>query len=360
MKVEGTYSVCLLLLVACTGGQTGQDDTGGSPCPHQPESIPPETDVRGVIPLEAALAVEGTYVSPLVWSDGDETTTDPADDEVTVGLAYEDGPARLDACGRPQIEMSVQISTRDSGIEEHETVWMDTYPLVPDPIISPEFGITLPSYSRVSLSLGSGPVYAGVYAYEVPSGIIPTGSITVDAANDRYAYFPAREVDCIGATDPSALNPSPEGILNFLNGLSPEDFAWQGPGILPDRVRFRVDAPGCDEFGIGRVPVVTEVTFPGSDPIVLIGELTLAHRAEDPEVAAFLLSSNFTGSLEPPSVMLGDGSSCSVGAVNLALQAVRLPSEETPFDVIQASTHVGCAEDGPPVPPNEIPPPTEF
>jgi len=316
-------------------------------CPFEFTSIEPDVEDNGVVPLEVALAVEGTYVSRLVVTDGDDDpANDAPDDEITVRLSYEGGPARHDPCGHPQIEMAVEVKTRDGGIDERATSWMPTYPLVPDPSYSPETGITLPSYARASVGLSKGSVWMGALVYDVPSGITLDGSLAIivahdNPATDRYSYFPGMPADCIGS-DPSTLNPTPEHIVSFLNDLPPDAFPWQSPDLVPERVQFRVAAPGCDEFGIARVPIVTEVTVDGAPPIELAGELTLPHHVEDPEIASFILSSFFQGSPEP--LPLPDKSSCVEGVAGLSVQGVRLPSDEAPFELIGATNAVDCVE----------------
>jgi len=339
MKVDATSTLCFSLLVACTGGQTGQaDDTGGpeaGPCLQAPEAIAPEAYVAGVVPLEVALAVEGTYVSPIAWSTGGSPN-----DEATVRLAYEGGPARFDHCGfSAQIEMAVELSTRTSGIEERATGWMATYPIVSDPSYSPESGITLPSYMRATFGLSNTPVEAIMGAYDLPNGVVVSGSIIVDFEDN--GFFPANLLECV----PPKLNPSPESLVSFLNGLSPGDFAW--PDIVPDRVTFRAGAAGCDEFGIARVPLLFEVALGDADPAEGSGELVIAHRAEDPEVAAILVTGHFIWDAEVLGVEpRSDGFACSRTGVNLALDAVRLPSDETPFEVVRASTDIMCTVGG--------------
>ena len=111
-----------VLPFGCLGGQTGQpsSDTGsGGGCNSPTSEIPVDRTVRRVVPLDAALALQGSYTEPLVWSDTSGAALLAVEpDELTLTFTYEDGLAFYNPCGLggPEIDVAIDVVTRDSGI----------------------------------------------------------------------------------------------------------------------------------------------------------------------------------------------------------------------------------------------------
>lgn len=107
-------------LFGCLGGQTGQPtaSTDGGGCTAPTVNVPVDRPLRRVVPIDAAEALEGSYVLPLVWVDDAGTPlTGMPEDEVTLTFTYEGGLAFYNPCasGGPGIEMALDVVTRDHG-----------------------------------------------------------------------------------------------------------------------------------------------------------------------------------------------------------------------------------------------------
>src|SRR5205809_6639329 len=107
------------LSAACTGGQTGQPNIATS-CP--PRTVPADERVKGISPSELARAFEGRHTSALQWlrvgSGSPDSGSLPANDEITVGITYRgvDGETHCEV--DLQVEVAVDITTRDTGVHE--------------------------------------------------------------------------------------------------------------------------------------------------------------------------------------------------------------------------------------------------
>jgi len=129
------WALALMLAGApfgCLGGQTGQPtaDTG-SGCNAPTVEVPVDRPVRTVVPIEAAQALEGTHTLPLVWVDEDGVPLpNVPEDELTLTFTYDGGIARYNPCGHggPDIEMTLDVVTRDSGLADSGTAWVSFFP----------------------------------------------------------------------------------------------------------------------------------------------------------------------------------------------------------------------------------------
>jgi hypothetical protein len=127
------WGVALGLALAafgCLGGQTGQPasfDGSGGTC-GVPIDIPVTEPIRRVVPVDAAAALEGSYVEPLSWFDGSAEAQ--AEDELTLTFTYDGGPAAYDRCGSggPQIEMQLDVTTAVAGLMDAGPVWVSFFP----------------------------------------------------------------------------------------------------------------------------------------------------------------------------------------------------------------------------------------
>jgi hypothetical protein len=119
---------------SCLGGQTGQPMVDGGGCPAPTVNVPVNEPIRGVVPADAAQALEGSYTQPLVWVDDfGERLPDLAADQMVLTFTYEGGIARYNPCahGGPDIQMTLDLSLRDSGLVETATAWVSFYPEPP-------------------------------------------------------------------------------------------------------------------------------------------------------------------------------------------------------------------------------------
>src|SRR5437773_8369131 len=114
--------VCSLsapLLVACTGGQTGQP-TRAAACP--PVNVSADEPVHGITPSELARLFEGRYTSALRWllrsSGPSEAGSSLGDDEITVGITYQGANGTTHCEADLEVEVAVDMTTRDTGVHE--------------------------------------------------------------------------------------------------------------------------------------------------------------------------------------------------------------------------------------------------
>lgn len=138
MRAFRGSALALLLGAApfgCLGGQTGQPTSAvGGDCGETVREVPPDRAVRGVIPLDAAQALEGSYTESFVWvDDTGAPLPDVPPDEISVTFTYDGGAARYDPCGRggPDVEMVVDVALRDGGLSTSGTARVAFYP---DPV----------------------------------------------------------------------------------------------------------------------------------------------------------------------------------------------------------------------------------
>jgi len=113
---NAVYVAGALAVVGCLGGQTG--DPGGSAVCVQ-NKVGAEQRVPGVSPADLARAFEGSHAAALRWSTkkpGDAGVRIP-DDAITITVAYADGDG-LTGCDDLSVSVTVDITTRDSGIHE--------------------------------------------------------------------------------------------------------------------------------------------------------------------------------------------------------------------------------------------------
>jgi hypothetical protein len=178
-----------VLPFGCLGGQTGQpmSDTGGG-CTQPTVEIPVDRPIRRVIPIDAARALEGAYTEPLVWVDALHVPLAAVEqDEITVTFTYDGGRAFYNPCGYggPEIDLTLDLVTRDSGIVDTGVARVVFYPpgTGPEPFgPSGEFGNF--RFVGASASLGGSlRVNGGVTTV---SGFLSTPSLPPF----RYAKFP--------------------------------------------------------------------------------------------------------------------------------------------------------------------------
>lgn len=101
-------------LVACEGGQTGQPSANS--CSGR--IVPAGERVNGITPAELARAFEGRYTAALRWLGLPDAGSPPANDEITIVVTYE-GADGTTSCGFDLgVEVSVDITTRDTGVHE--------------------------------------------------------------------------------------------------------------------------------------------------------------------------------------------------------------------------------------------------
>jgi hypothetical protein len=122
--------VLSLAAFGCLGGQTGQPtvDTG---CMAPVVNVPVDEAIRGIVPLDAARALEGSYTQPFVWVDGfDVLLPGVTSDQMGLTFTYDGGAARYDPCehGGPDIQMTLDVSLRDAGLVETGTALVSFYP----------------------------------------------------------------------------------------------------------------------------------------------------------------------------------------------------------------------------------------
>jgi hypothetical protein len=92
--------------------------------------------LRGVVPIEAAQGLEGSYTLPLHWVDGEGVPLQGvAEDAITLTFTYDGGQARHNPCSHPgpDIEMTLDVKTRDTGLFETATAWVSFFPPRPGP-----------------------------------------------------------------------------------------------------------------------------------------------------------------------------------------------------------------------------------
>jgi hypothetical protein len=123
-----------VLPFGCFGGQTGQPTAGsgsGGTCSDPTVDVPVDQPVRGVVPLDAALALEGSLVEPLLWFDAlGGPIPGSHEDELTLTFTYDGGPAAYDPCAStgPKIQMLLEVRTRDTGIVDGGPAWVSFVP----------------------------------------------------------------------------------------------------------------------------------------------------------------------------------------------------------------------------------------
>jgi hypothetical protein len=131
MGARFVRAVALLLLpFGCFGGQTGQPGSALGGCETPTVEVPVDRPLRTVVPIDAARALEGTQTFALVWVDSLGVPLDSVpEDELTLTFTYDGGSARYVPCGHggPDIEMTLDVSTRDSGLVESGTAWVSFY-----------------------------------------------------------------------------------------------------------------------------------------------------------------------------------------------------------------------------------------
>jgi hypothetical protein len=120
-----------LLPFGCLGGQTGQPSSTSGGCDEPTVEIPVDRLHRGVVPIDAAQALEGTHTLAITWID-DEGAPLPevATDEITLTFTYDGGTVRYAPCdhGGPNVEMTLVATTRDSGLADDGTAWVSFFP----------------------------------------------------------------------------------------------------------------------------------------------------------------------------------------------------------------------------------------
>jgi hypothetical protein len=167
-----------LLPFGCLGGQTGQPSSTGGGCDEPTVEIPVDRPHRGVVPIDAGQALEGTHTLAITWID-DQGVPLPEvpTDEITLTFTYDGGTARYAPCdhGGPNVEMTLVVTTRDSGLVDDGTAWVSFFP----PRSGPEpYGSTGESGSFVF----SG-TYLSVSGRLIPDdgGTVRSGRITTTA-----------------------------------------------------------------------------------------------------------------------------------------------------------------------------------
>ncbi len=121
-------------LSACDGGQTGQPGTPAScDTPWLPVAV--DQEMWGVSARELAQAAVGEYTAPLIWRAADHVTQVGATDEISVVIVYQGaGDSATNSCtSSVRVQVSVDITTRDSGIHENGSVWLEAGVGVLDP-----------------------------------------------------------------------------------------------------------------------------------------------------------------------------------------------------------------------------------
>lgn len=122
-------AVLVLLPFGCGGGQTGQPTSAGA-CDTPTLDVPVDRPLRTVVPLDAARALEGTQTLPLIWVDevGAPLVGVP-EDELTLTFTYDGGAAHYNPCHHdgPDVEMTLDVTTRDSGLVDTGTVWVSFF-----------------------------------------------------------------------------------------------------------------------------------------------------------------------------------------------------------------------------------------
>jgi|SRR5450432_1094493 len=113
------------LLWACEGGQTGQPTA--SACDSPWIAVPADQSISGVSPRELARASAGRYTAPLRWRTGSNNAEQVgAVDEITVVLAYQGADGSTNDCADMlRVDMTVDVTTRDSALHETGTVSLE-------------------------------------------------------------------------------------------------------------------------------------------------------------------------------------------------------------------------------------------
>lgn len=91
--------------------------TGGE-CEDPTREVPLDQPIRGVVPLDAVSALEGSYTQPLVWVDASDVPLPGVpEDEVTLTFTYDGAVALFSPCtgDGPQIDLYLDVTTRDHG-----------------------------------------------------------------------------------------------------------------------------------------------------------------------------------------------------------------------------------------------------
>jgi len=312
----------------CGGGQTGQP-TSIEVCEAPYEPIALDEPVRGVVPIDAAQAVAGTYVSPFTWSDADDPN--PVEDEITITLAYTNGPARYSGCGWPEVEMEFEVSLRDSDVHESGKAWGSFMP----PISNDDWGFdTFNAWGRVGGIALWGKDYVTDVSFKwYPSGMRVAGSMATRAYHPEiYGRYPIVNGEEIGLDDP-ALSPTLQGLLDELNALEPGDVPWGSPegSVAPRLELSAAEETAWTDGGYSWLDVGASFDFGDDLAVEGAGEILIAHGIEEPSVHFLTLtvpSSNaFDGKLIAP-----DGPSCNL-AVSGSVTLVRSGPRE-PFEVM--------------------------
>jgi hypothetical protein len=110
------------LFSACEGGQTGQPGVGSNAACDSPwVPVPADQGVASISPRQLAQACVGHYTAPLLWSaaaDGPDSGV--ATDEIRVDISYAGADGSANECAM-RVEVTVEITTRDSGVHETGT-----------------------------------------------------------------------------------------------------------------------------------------------------------------------------------------------------------------------------------------------
>jgi len=119
------FSACLFS--ACLGGQTGQPASATCKTTGA-DIVASDQDYGGITPRALAQAFVGTHSAPLVWRTGVPAAPDSqqvgAPDEITFVISYSDvaGTTSNDCFPRLNVEVAVDITTRDTGLHESGTL----------------------------------------------------------------------------------------------------------------------------------------------------------------------------------------------------------------------------------------------
>jgi hypothetical protein len=334
---RGAALLCLLAL-GCEGGQTGQpSDCVGRDVAKPVSANEPLFD--GLAPIDLARAFEGTHVAPLAWFEGDpnDPETEPVlEDELSIRLRYDGGPGRVGCVGPLAVDVTAQVTTRDSGVDETGTV------------------LLIGTLDDASFELSGSSVQVLSTLLRLNDRVQPVGSLHALAGGlpGTQAWFP-RGMNCLEMLelDSESLQPTAQQTVDWLNGLLPESIAWQpkdyGTGSGPETIRpVTIELTAgprlvCNTVESAAVQVSATVTAQGGETFDADGWITLAHGRGDAQVHGVSLR------LAPPDALdsrwlLPDAPACSFPDVEFQLDAEASMGSE-PFALTNAELRGGCA-----------------
>jgi hypothetical protein len=305
--------------------------------------VDPNDSVRGIVPAEAAQKMAGTYASELAWFDDNALATNGTweerggtgiDDEITITLEYEGGPAIDDSCAGLNVDVEVTYSTA-SGLSGSAPAALEIRRPAPVEWLYQGDGyvyFTGGDIDRMPLTFwASGPAtYLSGEIWTLPP-----------YEPHPFGRFPARGPSCHAdyELDEPGLVPTAQDVIDRLHGLAPTGIPWTGEPepfrieLTPDEERF------CDGPTRAEIPASATLVLASGTRVPADANFDLIHDAFSPTITRFELQL-VPRALIQSGELYPDDEPCSFGDVEITLGAA---VTEAGLTIDQATIFAGCA-----------------